>query len=88
MNMVPAVMVKTVIRRKEGPGEGTTETPAGLLRCWSQVAKVEPWMRQIKTVAYLVYWLIFLLPASPSFCNLSSWGMIGTIKEKIMEAVM
>ena len=63
--------------------------PLGLTRSLTHTDMPSPWTMQMNIVAYLVYWLIFLLPsAPPSFWSFARYGQTTTRREKMMDAVM
>ncbi|OPY60139.1 MAG: hypothetical protein A4E62_03218 [Syntrophorhabdus sp. PtaU1.Bin002] len=74
INDVPPVRVIIVMSRKLHPGLYTTSSPAAPLICSRPTAIPKPCIRLIMTVPYLVYWVIFFLPASPSLESFSSVG--------------
>ena len=87
---VPAVSVITAMRRNPQPctSTGTMGVPPGAFILSRPKAMPMPWMMLRTMVPYLVYWVIFLRPASPSLDRRSRAGMTTVRSCRMMEALM
>ena len=88
MNMVPVVMSRAASNVSPGPKLAGIAPPAPLP--WARIVPIMmmPCTMQRATVAYRVYWLIFCLPASPSFLSRSRAGTTLPSNWNMIEALM
>ena len=75
-NIVPVVIQTTAVNLNINPLFNTTSIPPGDTKVSNKKTIPTDWTKAKTTVPYLVIWVIFALPLSPSLANLWKYGRV------------